>query len=485
MSGESCPQSETSADDAYLDEIGDGCWYEEDYEQQKVEAERYEEQLRQRAIAEADFDYFNVRNYRPDKPKQTIGEYVAEAGFNVPLIENKAEWIKAFDADLAMIRSELWQDYDGYSGLLFSERLRVSEMVGKGQEPPAWMPLNPSPKDSYFLGLDRSVPEGLRKGYLEPAEYMSRYRQQYNWLVALQEIAQQSAACGGPYDVIGFLERPQASRWRYIEGTNVTVFADPSVEGRYHFGVIPFHDGERGWIEPYMADDGEYDLPQHSYAVDSYDFVARPYIEAYEAIRCLPLFDSTQAPVMELQAGEDGKLHFLQYLKTGLRYDYAEPFDLPTGSEVLRLTNVRGATPPEGREMRLYLAPMRLTEDMRDQAIFLYGPYHTSRWQNLIVPLASVNFASFILHEAYINFKDNHYDSAPICRPLLAAGCNKAWRKMDSGTWQRFEQAMMHDNVLREDGTAYLDIRLISNGREAVIESDWQTRQVTYGELPA
>ena len=481
MSGESCPQSETSADDTDINEDWDDFWGEEDDERQRAAAERYEKQLRRRAVAEAGFDYFNASNRRPNKPKQAIGEYVAEAGFNVPLIENQAEWIKAFDSDLAMIRSELWQDYDGYSGLLFSERLRVSEMIGKGGEPPVWMPLNPSPREKYLLDFDKLILEGLRKGYLEPAEYMSSYRQQHNWLAALRENTQQAAACGWPHDVIGFLERPRASRWHYIKGTNVTIFADPSVEGRYHFGVTPL----RGWIEPHIVDAGEYDLSQRPYEVYAYDFVARPYIEAYEAIRRLPFFDSTQAPVMELQKGKDGKLYFLQYLKTGLRYDYAEPFDLPTGSESLQLDNVRGATPPEGREMRLYLAPIRLTEDMRGQAIFFYRSLCTTRWESLRVSLASVDFAAFILHEAYVNFKDNHYDSAPICRPALAAGIFDAEAKTDPTTWQKFKRALRHDNAGRENGTAYLDIRLTSNGREAIIESDWQSRQVSYGELPA
>lgn len=207
-----------------MTEFDDG-WKEYDFaDDDYLRRERAEAD--QRSSSDPTFDYYDT--YRPEQPKFEIGQYVAEQGFRVPLIADQAEWEKAFDEGTAMLRSEMPQDYDGLSGLLPSEQLTHSYV----QE---WSISN----SEFARGLGQLILSGLRSGELQPSDYMEMFLGRYrNWSHYEAEHTRQ-AAYFGAIDQLN-MYNISASRWRYVEGTNVSVFADPHVAGRYHFGVLPF-----------------------------------------------------------------------------------------------------------------------------------------------------------------------------------------------------------------------------------------------------
>lgn len=464
-------------------------WF-EDYDEEygmevATDPSVYDLELRQRAASEADFDYF--KESRTLEPKREIGRYVLDQGFRVPLIEDLSDWQRAFDADRAMIRSELEQDYDGLSGLLSSLRIVRDEWFVGGTSAVYAVRNNLEQVsieggEAYRRRLKDLILEGLRGGQLHPIDFMCEHQGYRGWASQLQSVAEDAAGCGQSlYTRFNF---PSASLWRYVEGTNVSVFGDPNVEGRYHFGVLPADEGDN-WpaIGGYLVDSGQYDSPQY-FRKHSQPFIARPYIELYEEIRRLPLFDTTQAPVMELQKDAGGELHFLQYLKTGLPYWPSEAFDLPRSEEALYLSNVRGATPKAGQAMRFFISPRLLTEGMRHQGIFYDATYHN----RLAIQLGASRLADLVLHEFYISFQDNHFESSPICRPPLAGGLDGAAEKTDRRLLDHLqaiftsEQRRFFDQEARRS-VGYFDITVTANGREMAIESDWQLREADYSSL--
>jgi len=413
------------------------------------------------AELEPEFDFFEV--HRPKQPKAAIGRYVMEQGFNVPLIRSQDEWVKAYDEGNAMLRSELPQDYDGLSGLLSSERI---------VEPDKDMP-----DDELFEGFSRSTLRKLRNGEIDPTEYMLGRRDYMSWNEQQSYLQESIRRFGGI--AIDF-SKLSASRWRYVEGSNITVFADPHIDGRYYFGLLPgpTPTGRYQGVGGYMFEKGEYDKPQQFRKHDQ-PFIVTPIVEFYEQIRTLPQFDTTESPVLELQQEADGTLHFLQYLKTGKKRNFVEPYDLSISESTILLTNVRGITPKEGQKLRLFIEPERLAPGMEGQAVFcgLMKPYEIE------VQLVS-QVASFILHTAYISFKNNHFNSSPMYRPQVAAGlegCNKSPAKaLDS-----LEVFLKSIGSYRRDTSSvqYLDIILTSNGHEAALESDWDIKTIAYEDV--
>lgn len=447
-----------------MNEFDDG-WIEFDYDDDYLNREKAEAD--QQSTGDPSFDYYEA--YRPKQPKFEIGQYVAEQGFRVPLITNQAEWEKAFDDGTAMFRSEMPQDYDGLSGLLSSERLSYSYAH-------EWA----KAKGEFVRNLGQVIIKGLRSGELNPSDYMEMFRGQYlNW-PHIEAEHTKSAAYFGALDQLN-MNNTSVSRWRYIEGTNVSVFADPHVDGRYHFGVLPFYPEDPNHyqcIGGYKFDAGEYDTPQQ-FRKHDVPFIARPFVEFYEQIRNLSRFDNTQCPVLELQQDPEGNIYFLQYLKTGQRKQLTEPFDLPGSDETLRTFNVRGITEPTGKNMRMYMAPNLLTKGMEGEAIFC----GLTRPRGIEVQFAS-RVATFILHEAYISFQNNHFDASPLYRPPLAAGLSDCYKSSDSvlqKVGEIVDEALFTKvSPFSREIVPYLDIKVTSNGHEATIESDWVIKTVPY-----
>ncbi len=447
--------------------------FDDDYEEDITywEPERVEERrlaIVERAKSEPTFDVFREsKDFNLRQPKFQIGQYVVEQGFNVPLISEQADWERAFDDGTAMLRSEMPQDYDGLSGLLSSERLIHSpfsyEETGFNQE------------------LGSLIMRGLRSGELDPTEYMTYFKGSMGW--SESHVSKVLSAMGFGFR-LNEIYSVSASKWRYVEGDNISVFADPNVEGRYHFGVTPRDDPDKNFqpIGGYQFEPGKHEIPQ-TFRNHHQPFIAKPFVEYYEQIRNLPYFDATNCPVLELQLDPEGNIHFLQYLKTPQKQEFIDPFELSHSDEALILNNVRGITPPEGEEMKLYIAPSRITKEMTGEAIFL--SFNSRRGPELQLAARAVKF---VLHYAYISFQDNHFDSAPLYSPPLAAGMEGSYEKTSN-------QLLEKINILIEQGTsgpyhffngknvAYLDIKVTSNGREAAIESDWKLKGVAYSDI--
>ena len=447
--------------------------FEDDFEEDFTywEPERVEERrlaMVERAKSEPTFDVFSeAEEFRPKQPKFQIGQYVAEQGFKVPLITEQADWERSFDDGTAMLRSEMPQDYGGLSGLLSSERLIHSpfseERTGFNQE------------------LGSLIMRGLRSGELDPTDYMTYFKGPMGW--SERHVSRILSAMGFGFK-LNEIYSVTASKWRYVEGDNISIFADPNVEGRYHFGVTPREDPDKRWqpIGSYQFEPGEHEIPQ-TFRKHDQPFIAKPFVEYYEQIRNLPFFDTTNCPVLELQLDPEGNIHFLQYLKTPQKQEFVDPFELPYSEETLILNNVRGITPPEGEEMKLYIAPSRFTRKMSGEAIFL--SFNSRRGPEL--QLAS-RVVKFILHRAYISFQDNHFDSAPLYSPPLAAGMDGSYERTSNQLFEKLDTLLEEGtsgpyHFLNNENVAYLDIKVTSNGREAAIESDWELKGVAYSDI--
>lgn len=419
------------------------------------------------AIADPTLDFFRDQNHWIPKPKATIGSYVADNGFEVPLISSDEEWVQAISDGNAMIRSEAPNEYDGLRGIFHSARVPRLKSISTA-----------AGQLASKQRIVQAAVEGLQSGEISPEEYMHYFAGEYiTWPESLARTLQQAQWAHINLDI----DFPQASLWRYVEGDNVSIFGDPNVEGRYHVGFSPYTEsGYRTpggfWIEPHEHH------KVHRFRKHDKDFAAAPVIETYEAIAALPLFDVEQRPVLELQVAKDGVIHFLQYYKTGHKKNFVEPFELEFSPDTdIKFEMVRGITSEQGESMRLYVAPHVLPRQMEGQGIFC-GLNQPSRQ---VVQFAS-KVAKFVLQEGYISFQDNHLSSTPLFMPEIAAGFN--WVTRDTNKelarqiHQKIEKAMIqgfHDRT----NVGYFDIEIASNGREIVIKSDWDLKVIPYSDL--
>lgn len=411
------------------------------------------------ALSEPTFDYFGDQPYAMRRPKATVGSYIAEHSKDldvvVPLVTTHQVWQNCLENGNAMIRSESPDEYSGYRGLFTSARV-----------PERYLPEN-----DFYSELGSLILRGLKDGVIEPVDYMNYFAGRHlTWPQQLNGVHQTAQRFNLPLD----LESPEASLWEYIPGSNVSIFGDPHVEGRYHIGYKPPSRIIGGLtIEPGMH------TKEHRFRKHDHAFIAQPFIEAYEAIAALPLFDTEQRPVLELQLSTEGVMHFLQYYKTGHQKAYTEPFELPfSPKEDIKLNMVRGITPPEGRHMRLFVAPKRLLPAMVGEGVYCG-----------IIDLKGVEaqFVSknmdFFLHQAYISFQDNHFDSSPLFMPPLAAGLNGY---SEDTSWELFThaterlQSATYKGYHDYNNVQFFNIHVTSNGHEVVLRSDWNPHVVSY-----
>jgi hypothetical protein len=419
------------------------------------------------ALSEPTYDYFSDQGYALRRPKAIIGSYVADQGFNVPLITSSDEWQAAIDAGEAMVRSESHTDYAGFRGLFSSMRIPVREKIEGIEGEPL-----------ITQKLAQLAIEGLREGEISPEDYMKYFAGSYRtWPESLANILQSAQS----FNVKPRIDMPEASLWRYITGDNISIFGDPHVEGRYHVGFSPIRgDGWRIpgglWIEP-----GEHAKPKR-FRKHNKDFIPQPVIDIYEAIATLPLFDITERPVMELQMSADGVIHFLQYFMTGHRKAYTDPFDLPfSPKEDIKLEMVRGVTPPEGLDLKLFICPKRFERGMEGEAVYcsLLSP------RGIDVQFVS-KLSKFILHEAYISFQDNHFSSAPLLMPPVAAGFDWFSKDTNLDVAQNIHEKLraVSFETYHDDTTVrFFNIHIASNGREIVLGSDWQVQHAAYEDF--
>ncbi len=422
-----------------------------------------------RALAEPTFDYFDADTTWLRHPKAVIGTYVAENGFPVPLITNAEHWRSAIDTETAMIRSEAENEYSGYRGMFGSKVITKNEFTYDGR-----------PKVDTYQELSNLAIRGLRNGEISAVEYMSYHSERYQtW----PEDLARNLMDAQRYNVKLGLDMPDASLWEYIPGANVSIFGDPHVEGRYHIGFKPpYIDGCGGYSTGgFQVEPDQHTTPLR-FRKHDVDFIAQPFIEAYEKIAALPLFDVEQRPVMELQLANDGVLHFLQYYKTGHRKDYRPESSLPfTPATDIKIKSVRGVTEPDGKNMRLFSSPTMMAEGIMDEAVYC-SISRPGRFEEQLV----AKMASFVLHRAYFSFQDNHFNSAPLFMPPLVAALSWFPEDNDIDTVNHVVKTLEAASRQSSDDRSevqYFDIKATSNGHEVVLRSDWQPKTISYKEL--
>ena len=389
------------------------------------------------ALDNADLDYFEKAT--SSQPKRAVGEYVAGQGFSVPLIRSNEEWQAALGDGTAMVRTELEQDYNGLQGIYDSYYLPIQDEDARSSEP------------------DLSAQERAER---LTEEYLSNGVWQRN----KAEYFEAAARLGLPPErLIEAYRLPTVSRWRHLPGLNISVFKDPSVDGRYHFGTRsydPLRSKSSCWI-----DAGEYDEHiEGRYFTPIRSLSARQVIEYYEAIRSLPLFDTTNAPLLELQMDVEGGLHFLQYYKTRHAVAVEDPFTLPTRKGGV-FESVRGATPQEGLVRRMYIEPQHMTRRMLGQAVCLDFITSKSELQQDMLARA----VDIYVTEGDISLRGTHWASSALYAPKLSLST-----EYGDATCRQELANLTEWRMRADDGrNVYVNIRVTSNGRSALLESDF------------
>jgi hypothetical protein len=244
---------------------------------------------------------------------------------------------------------------------------------------------------------------------------------------------------------------------------------DPIIEGHYYIGG---GQNYQDWVVD-TNEEVKNITPMNDYGrTPGQELPTQKIINLYEKVRNLPLFDTRQAPLMEMQYGEDGVLYFLQYLKTNRMVDAVPEFPLPEGDGVAHIFGkVVGATVPEGEKLRLYLEPDTLTARMAGQAI---RPEEFEQSHKMQV--ASVAARIMITETLYFNH--GHFDSAPFVRAPIAIGMDHhEYRDLNEPTRKLLSSLAPPQHVRPPlDTVTYIDTNITTNGREATIESDWQPK---------
>ncbi len=436
-------------------------------------------EARDRASEDASFDVFSMV-MPTDRAKHDIGRYVLGHGIDVPLINSMAEWQNALREGRAMLRSDSTRDYSGVCGLLTSKVIRLQADVGIPEAEPGRPTLDPV--HNIYPPL-RDVPlqvkqnkadiEALLQGTQDPSLIMRKrwWRKEQRYI---EEIALERGMAAPRIN----LNRTYASRWRYVPGINVRVFRDPIVEGKYYLGG---RDAHHEWAVTDGRDSP--DVEAHTKSgyrrgetpeTFEYSLPTGRIIDLYETVRELPFFDQTQAPVMELQLGTNGVIHFLQYLKAGQEIQDVPEFSLPQNNNAITCGQVRGVTKPEGEKMRMYLDPRTFTNSMRGAGVQVAFNM-TMDPGGVLLQTAAMN-SKVVVTDYNLNFKDNHSNSAPLFRPPVAIGMWDGLGGIGPKLQELNEAQPFYLAWDPIDTVEYIDTIVTSNGRQATIESDWQIK---------
>jgi hypothetical protein len=421
------------------------------------------------------FDHFLPTN----RPKHDIGRYVMSKGIPVPLVNSLQEWQHAILTGNAMLRSEHAQDYTGYSGLF---RSVVLEKYGAGNDtwsqftnegifsefhPHTYTTGSGSP--DFVNELKRMFAKGLWEGSVDPAAYLRLVQ-------GNGPTDYRSSRFGIPSLNISNNEI-DASRWRYVEGVNIRIMRDPVIEGKYYIGGRdPHHHWEvtGGRNSPDLCALDKMDYRLGGDVTPEYTLPTNQIVDLYEQVRMLPYFDIRQAPLMEMQYGDDGVLYFLQYLKTGNVLHEASDYTLPINDQTVTVHNVKGSTDQEGRKVKIYLDPQHYARRMEAQAIF--AGEDLSR--NAVALQHLCMMGTIAICNTHLSFKDNHFSSSPLTRSQVALGLHdgvgEAKRIFDRLSAKIDVKKIMGQGAIKN---YYLQALIRSNGRKATIESDWQIRE--------
>jgi hypothetical protein len=387
--------------------------------------------VEQYALEHPEFDYYDIM--KPAQPKYEIGQYVASHGIPVPLIDSEELFQHALQDGSLFLRSEHEQDYGGFPGIFTS--------------------MHTGSLESYYYPIETHLLELARQGEVSPL----LIPQGAQWHKDRARFMEKMWGFGVPKDIIdggewGFLQ-PTISAWTFVEGLNVRLYRDPHVAGRYHFGATQ-SDG-RGKTAWYI-DPETYDKPiKVGYGEATLDPVA--LIELYEQVRALPHFDQKAVPLLELQQDQSGALHFLQYYKTGKRLEEQEPFELP---DAPRAPYAYGVTPPEGKDVRIYIQPRTFSEGLVGQ-----GCYYEADNELILDGLLS-RLVSVYVDDCYVSLKGGHAAASILHQPDVSISLfgRSELREVFSDLKRRAE---------RTGGNTFIEAHVTANGLEATIVSDF------------
>lgn len=400
----------------------------------------------------------------------------------------------------AMLRSEHPQDYDGLSGILNSKQLyneyhypitergdpeydasryaydgrygarRTYEgpLQAKAHIGPYWFDGPPQTEDAA---------NQLRQRLFDGTAAIDNFMYYGTWQKELEYVYGLADEWGYGNMLRPDLDYARASRWEHIPGINIRIFRDPVITDKYYIGGRDAHhtwivtDGyrspdveahtKRGWRDGEKPETLQYTLPTNR------------IINIYEQIRNLPYFDQTQAPVMELQYGDDGELYFLQYLKTGQAIKDPGEFRLPAGDGIVTINEVRGVTNKRGENVKIYLDPQHLGGQMHGHGFYM--DFNLSHGMEAQV---ASSIGSVVVLNYMLSFKDNHYNSAPLYRPKVVLGLYSLLAGKGSPDAAARFARICNENTPQPPSNcvSYILATVTSNGRQATVSSDWWTR---------
>ncbi|PIY72407.1 hypothetical protein COY87_01120, partial [Candidatus Roizmanbacteria bacterium CG_4_10_14_0_8_um_filter_33_9] len=254
------------------------------------------------------------------QPKSEICRQVSaltNGEIKIPSIVQDVDEVRAvlLGGETLLARSEHPDEYEGASGIFHTFSIAASNVDGR--DFPGWekkMKQFPDQITSFLVDLHKAN------------------HQRYVYYARLQGLDPES-----------YLKGLSFSYWRPVQGVNLAINADSSIEGRYHISAII---NEENWIQ-LMTEEKEknvHALSQQGKTTFSQDEL-KELLRQYNLIRKLPIFDPKQCPIMEFQLGKNNVLYFLQYHRTR---EFEPPqFTATKEAEHIRRF-VRGVTPATG-----------------------------------------------------------------------------------------------------------------------------------------
>jgi len=250
------------------------------------------------------------------QPKKTIADYVEQNGILVAPRFNSLEEARNAHRDI-LLRSEHPQEYDGVSGLLYSFRLHSK---------------------SYLVRNAKNLEE-VKQIYFEK-ENSENGTPLYRQFCIIKEL-----------DENEFKKQTTFSAWKCIDGFNRTIIADSAIAKRYH--IMTHRNKKEDYFSNYTVIENRQIEKEF---LDKLPIELKnglnKLIETYEKIRNLEHFDPNHCPIMEFQTHKE-KDYFLQYHRTRDFSPANFVLDRPLQEGEMLVPFVRGATPKEGKNLKI------------------------------------------------------------------------------------------------------------------------------------
>ena len=164
---------------------------------------------------------------------------------------------------------------------------------------------------------------------------------------------------------------------------------------------------------------------------------------------------------------EEGNIHFLQYYKTKHSLRTVPEFELPPGET---FNFMRGATDSNGKEVRIYIEPRRLTRALVGQGCYFDMISMRSYTEQSVASM----MVSVLLTGADISLRGTHVTSSLLYSPDISICTYRT-------NFDKFLRKVAHQRKYGDDPrNAYINARVTANGRQAVIETD---TELHYDEL--